>query len=130
MREEVHLFIIWELLRFEQLVVKFHKLLKNVFANLCVSFFFNSFANHHVADVVVPFFCLRSLFGRELELADVIFGYSLGIELEGTDEVFNLPHIEQIFSTVCIFESISNNHCVRRVWVTKWFVALFNKAIG
>lgn len=74
-----------------------------VFVDLYVAFLCYIFSVHHVDELAIPFEHGFSFVVGELAAEDV-FVDDVNVELCGTDEVFYLPHVEQVFCHALFFE--------------------------
>ena len=89
-----------ELRALQQLQVEFGHILQGVLIDLQMSLLALAFLVHHADEVAVPVGHLVFLIVGELELVDVVPAYLSELTTIGTNEVFGLPHIEQILGDV------------------------------
>lgn len=69
---------------------------------------------HHVAEMGVPLFLFCPSVGREVELREIAFAQAVDVALVGAKDVFDLPHVEQVFGAVLVLKLSCDEHVNRR----------------
>lgn len=110
----VHLAVVGELARLEELAMNVGETFDDILIDLKVSALRLAFFAEHGAKIGVPFFYFRGLLGGELELREITFAETVDIASVGTNDVFNLPHIEEELGAVFVLELLSNEHISRK----------------
>ena len=91
--------------------VRVFELYEHVLADLQVSVFRHAFFVHHAAEVGIPLLhLLHRLFVFQLKAGEILFSNGVGVRVEGTQDVFHLPHVEQVFSQVLLAKFSRNYH--------------------
>ena len=69
---------------------------------------------HHVAEVGVPLFLFYPSVGWEVELREIAFAQAVDVALVGAEDVFDLPHVEQVFGAVLVLKLSCDEHINRK----------------
>lgn len=83
---------------------------QDVLIDLDVSFLRHSLTPHHLNQVLIPFHHLGMGIRVEVEVGDVVGFQLIYIEMVGTYKVLHLPHIEEVFGDVLLFELLTDEH--------------------
>ena len=106
----IELAIVRKLVGADECLVEFCERLHHIEVNLEVSALHLVFRSHHFAEIGVPLFQFLSSITRKLELAEVVFAQTIEITTICTEDVFHLPHVEEIFCAIMVSESVGYKH--------------------
>ena len=82
--------------------MQFRELDDHITVNLQMSFLAASLLIHHPYQVAIPIDHLFLLFVIDIEPVDIFPAYPAEGEVISSDNIFHLPHIEQVFRNVCL----------------------------
>ena len=94
-----------------QLAVQVGEQDDDVSVDLQVSGLLHSLFPHHPDEVGIPLLDFLLRIGSGTELCEVIPPEFLRVQMVGAEDVFHLPHVEQVFGDVFLFQSLGDIHC-------------------
>ena len=84
--------------------------MQRIDVDLQVPVLFDAFRAHHLAQVGIPLFHLLALVVGQVEFRQVVRPQAVDVASVGAEQVFHLPHVQQEFCTVRIFQTVGDEH--------------------
>ena len=92
------------------MVVKVGEPQDDVPDDLQVATLLYAFLLHHEDEMAVPFFHFFFRFLRGSELCQIVLFEFIRVQVVGTENIFHLPHVKQVFGNVFFFKLLGYIH--------------------